>query len=250
MIVAAVLGVALVVAPSPDVAFRAMDSCFVVRAGDALGTGFVVEGGLIVTAAHVVGDADRVLLESGARPAETQRASVVYTNALHDVAVIRSDAPVTWQPLELETVLPVAGAEVFAVGSPIGQLIASRGNVVGVTAYGIEATTPVDPGSSGGPLIDDQGRVIGVVIAQTEFSDNAIAAPVTLIREALEAAEDVTDTTGHAAEESSSTVEPWVAGVAIAALIAALVALVLSVWAVVTSHRRVRNRIVVTLDKE
>lgn len=250
MIVAALLGVVLAVSPSPDVAFRAMDSCFVVRTGDALGTGFVVEGGLIVTASHVVGDADRVLLESGGEPSETFRGSVVYTNTLDDVAVIRSDAPVTGQPLELETVLPMAGDEVFVVGSPIGQLIASRGIVIGVTPDGIASTTPVDPGSSGGPLIDAEGRVIGVVIAQTELSDDAIAAPAVLISKALEATDAATQGTVKMVDDVSSASDPWIAWVAVAALIVGLAALSLSVWAMVTSHRRVRNRIVVTLDKE
>ena len=248
---ALVVAVSASPSPTPDVAFRAMDSCFVVKTAEELGTGFLVEGGLIVTAAHVVGEASGVVLQTGDAATATLRGTVVFVDRADDVALIEPERALSESPLPLTDAPPMVGDDAFAVGIPIGQLVASRGVVVGVSPSAIEATTPVDPGSSGGPLLDVRGNVIGLVIEQTRVSDHAVAVPSARVSAAIASlASGASSGVGVAAETASGSVPGWLVATAVLALLLAVAGLVVSLAALVTARRRPSNRIVVTLEKE
>jgi S1-C subfamily serine protease len=133
------------------------------------GTGFVVaEPGLVVTNAHVVQGVGELLVRSyeGALLASVE---VLHTDAELDLAAVRVvglDAPpMSFDP---EARLDV-GTPVVAVGHPRGyEYTVSEGIVSArrkLSPEGIELiqmTTPISPGSSGGPLLDGAGRVVGV----------------------------------------------------------------------------------------
>lgn len=178
-----------------------LDSAFVVEvpSEDSIGAGFVVEGDLVVTAAHVVGDAGQVLLRSAAPRDITVPGRVIYRDPVDDIAVIAplrsTGAPV----LELTTQAPAVDDVVFAVGSPIGDLVLSRGAVLDVQPTLIETSTPVDPGSSGGPLVAGDGRVLGVVVAMDRLNGNAFAVPSTQLEAALDIARSSPAADGDAA---------------------------------------------------
>ncbi|MBI1251416.1 MAG: trypsin-like serine protease [Alphaproteobacteria bacterium] len=139
------------------------------------GSGFVWDSsGHIVTNAHVVGDANIVLvrLVSG----ETLRANVVGRAPNYDIAVIRLDGARTLPPpaaIGASTTLQV-GQATFAIGNPFGldhtlttgvisalerRLPTSSGREI---ANVIQTDAAINPGNSGGPLLDSAGRVIGV----------------------------------------------------------------------------------------
>ncbi len=77
-------------------------------------------------------------------------------------------------PLDLDAPLPPQGTEVFLVGFPLGNQALQQGDTVlasafrGIVSRHVEDFLQVDaavhPGASGGPVIDGQGRVIGVVV--------------------------------------------------------------------------------------
>lgn len=150
----------------------AMDAVLVVRSADAadrfLGSAFVWGAGEVaVTNAHVVGEAAEVRLVD--RAGNALVAPVIARDAVRDVAVLGLPAggAAGLQPGPV----PALGAPVWALGAPLGiDFTATRG-MVSASARQVEPAVPlrllqhdaaVNPGSSGGPLIDAQGRVVGM----------------------------------------------------------------------------------------
>lgn len=234
-----------------DPAFPAMDSCYVVSAGSSIGAGFLVAPDLVVTAAHVVEGADAVSLESGAATPERLRGMVIHRDETEDIAVIQLASSPAVPVLDVSTGLPSRGEVVYAVGSPIGQLVASRGVVVDVGPSGIESTTPVDPGSSGGPLLAQDGSVLGVVVAESLMTGNSVATTAAAIERVLADAESspvevVTETPTRQA----AGLPAWVAILIPLTFLTAVTALLVSLLTLHRSRLRERNRIVITLDEE
>ena len=146
-----------------------------VRSGSrrASGSGFVVDDGVVVTNAHVVGSpfADvRVRFSSGA----STDADVLGLSTEDDLAVLRVQLPSGVDPLPLAdaSLATAVGDEVIAVGSPLGLAGTVTAGIVSATdrqvrlgstrASAVQTDASINPGNSGGPLIDRRGRVIGV----------------------------------------------------------------------------------------
>jgi S1-C subfamily serine protease len=144
-----------------------------------LGSGVVVsEAGDILTANHVVEGASSidVTFADGTKSG----ASVVSSEPEHDIAVIRADQPparvvpaVLGDPSSVQP-----GVEAYAMGNPFGLVGSVSAGVVSgldrsfkrpdtnqVLTGLIQIDTAVNPGNSGGPLVDRDGRVIGIVTA-------------------------------------------------------------------------------------
>lgn len=146
------------------------------------GTGWVLSPDRVVTNAHVVAGADRLQVTS---QEGTVSGRVVLFDADRDLAVIsteRLDAPA----LELGTDLPRGSAAAvpgFPLDGPytvvparVRQVLDARGRDI----YGDDPVvreiyslyTRVQPGNSGGPLLDENGRVTGVIFAKSLEDDN------------------------------------------------------------------------------
>ena len=154
---------------------RVRPSVVVIRTNDALGSGVIVaDDGTIVTANHVIAGATRITVTFF--DGTTTPATVVSANPEQDVAEL--------SPASLpEPVVPAAlgggadvGAPVIAVGNPLGLADSvSAGVVSGLnrtakTADGtysglIQFDASVNPGSSGGALVNARGLVIGIVVS-------------------------------------------------------------------------------------
>jgi putative serine protease PepD len=179
----------------PDVYKRVGPSVVVVRtARGALGTGVIVAAdGTVLTANHVVADRSAISLifADGTRSAAT----VAGADPAHDIATL---APATLpQPVVPATLGGTAevGGAVVAIGNPLGLTYSVSSGVV--SAVGRTATTnggrfsgliqfdaAVNPGSSGGPLLDGEGDVIGIVLSIADpgrddaFAGIAFAVPI------------------------------------------------------------------------
>jgi S1-C subfamily serine protease len=140
-----------------------------------LGTGVVVTSdGTVLTADHVVagGGAIDVTFSDGT----VALASVAASDPVHDIAaLVPNRLPVPLVPATLGGAA-AAGAPVVAVGNPLGLAYSvSSGVVSGLdrraeTEQGeftglIQFDASVNPGSSGGPLVDQRGDVIGIVVS-------------------------------------------------------------------------------------
>jgi putative serine protease PepD len=142
--------------------------------GQATGSGFVVSGdGLIVTNAHVVDGATRVQVKIGTSSA-ARSAEVVGVDASRDLALLKVDAS-NLQALSLGDASSVSvGDATYAIGNPYGLDHTLTTGIVsalnrqlqapdGATITGaIQTDAALNPGNSGGPLLDGSGRVIGV----------------------------------------------------------------------------------------
>jgi serine protease Do len=145
--------------------------------GASLGTGFVVSAdGLIATNFHVidVGRAITVELADGKRYDATE---VHAADRERDLAVIRIDAKgLTALKLGDSTAMK-DGQAVVAVGNPRGLkrsvvtgVLSSRREVEGRPL--LQLAMPVEPGNSGGPVLDMDGRVVGVVSSKSLVTPN------------------------------------------------------------------------------
>jgi S1-C subfamily serine protease len=144
--------------------------------GTGLGAGVVVNAsGTVLTALHVVDGATQVQVEfaDGTRAG----ARVAATRPEHDIAVLAVDRlPEVVVPAILAGTPPVGDA-VFAVGNPLGLQRSLTAGVVsatdrtigtprGTTLDGlIQFDAAVNPGNSGGPLLNRAGQVVGIVTA-------------------------------------------------------------------------------------
>ena len=140
-----------------------------VSTDDGRGTAFYVGGGEWLTAAHVVGDAATVTLYNGT---DAMSATVVGNDTGADLALLRSRVGVGSAPLELtRSVVPRAGQPANVVGFPLYDAVSAsvtRGVVSRLehllTGTVVVTDAATNPGNSGGPLVDDCGRVLGVVV--------------------------------------------------------------------------------------
>ena len=138
------------------------------------GTGFYISSDTIVTNFHVVnGCAELRLHKSGG---DLGTAQVLATSRADDLAALRTAAPAK-SFLRLRIGAPIKAAEpVLVFGYPLAEALSSAGNttVGNVTALAglgddsryIQISAAVQPGNSGGPAIDEAGRLMGVVVAK------------------------------------------------------------------------------------
>jgi serine protease Do len=143
------------------------------------GSGFVIDTNRILTNAHNLrGDEVTVTFQDGRR--ETGR--VLASDVDVDLAVIEADTgeiePLQWSEEDLES-LPI-GRAVLALANPGGRGLRATPGFVSSTArrlrgprrhrigFAIEHTAPLPRGSSGGPLLDRAGRLLGVNSIRTD----------------------------------------------------------------------------------
>lgn len=136
------------------------------RAG--VGAGFIVSpDGLIATNMHVIGEAREISVQT-ADGKSYKATSIHATDRPMDLALIRIDAK-DLKPLELgDSDTLKQGQEIVAIGNPQGlQHSVVKGVVSGHREIDgmpmIQLAIPIEPGNSGGPLLDMQGRVHGIL---------------------------------------------------------------------------------------
>ncbi|UPV75081.1 trypsin-like peptidase domain-containing protein [Halorussus limi] len=161
------------------------------------GSGFLYDDRHFVTNYHVVGSADRVSVQFDDTLSRVGR--VVGRDPRSDLAVIEVEVPDGVAPLELIDSEPSIGTRVAVVGSPYGlRGSLTSGIVSGVDRQvpspvgdylipnAIQTDAPVNPGNSGGPLVNLSGKVLGVV--NSGGGDNiAFAISASLVRRVVPA---------------------------------------------------------------
>jgi S1-C subfamily serine protease len=160
-----------------------LEAVVTVESGNVSGSAFYIsQDGYLLANQHVVGEARfvRVKLAEG----RSLVGEVVRIDRERDVALVRTD-PVTRGVLALRAEAPRIGEDVYALGSPFGEVLSgtlthgvlSSRRVLDGVAY-LQSDVAVNPGNSGGPLIDSQGRVLGITRIHTNAQGINLFIPI------------------------------------------------------------------------
>ena len=190
---------------SKEIAKKYLNSVVLIAADDGSGTGLVVGStGYILTCHHVVAGAEKLTVSyrigaGGAVNIRKATAQVVASNAEKDLALLKIDIPVKFTPVPLGQAEKVeTGGAVTVIGNPgLGDstlnwtvtdgIVSNPRQVVSGRTL-LQTSAQVNPGSSGGPVFDDTGKLIGVVVLKgTEKEQLGFAVPVDQVREFLKA---------------------------------------------------------------
>jgi S1-C subfamily serine protease len=130
---------------------------------------FITPDGFFLTSYHVVKGADVVRIRTGESVRDVE---IVKADPTNDIVVLKAEGQFSCIPIGLPADLAL-GDDVFTIGFPAPQLQGvapklTKGNIS--AASGLEddpryfqISIPIQPGNSGGPLVDERGNVVGIV---------------------------------------------------------------------------------------
>ncbi|WP_134091819.1 S1C family serine protease [Olivibacter sp. XZL3] len=165
-------------------------------------TGFALSSnGYVMTTYHVIKDADSVYLQN--YTGNSYKAKVIYTDPGYDIAVLeiidKSFKEAGNLPYTFKQNAADIGEDVYTIGFPREEAVYGRGYLSSNTGYSgdtiaYQVSIPVNPGNSGGPVLDNRGNIIGVINSkQTETDGAAFAIKSNYVLEALASIPDSLD---------------------------------------------------------
>lgn len=144
-------------------------------------TGFMLtKDGYVVTNDHVINGADSVHLQNS--KGESFRARIVYSDPVKDLAILHIDDSNFKNhknvPYTFRRQISELGEEIYTIGFPRDEAVYGQGYLSSNTGYGGDTTAyqisiPVNPGNSGGPVLDSRGNVIGIISGKQKGIDGA-----------------------------------------------------------------------------
>jgi tetratricopeptide (TPR) repeat protein len=162
----------------PDLVRRIKPSAVAIETFDSRGeklsrgSGFFIAADRVVTNRHVIDNAFRAEVHSYNGSVYPVR-GVIAVDAEGDLALLRVEAPPNQvRPLLLDKTSPQEGESVVVIGNPFGLEGSVTNGIVSavrdIPTFGriIQITAPISPGSSGSPVVNMQGQVIGVATLQ------------------------------------------------------------------------------------
>jgi len=157
------------------------------------GSGFYVRPAIVATNYHVIEGASTGVVRHHTEGDIAGVDEVVAYDEEWDVALLSvAQSAAKYSVLSLDYVADVAvGDPAFVMGSPRGfEATFSQGIVSSLRGSSphrvIQLTTPISPGSSGGPVLNEHGQVIGLATGTVEDGQNLnFAIPVTVLRDLL-----------------------------------------------------------------
>jgi Tfp pilus assembly protein PilF len=135
------------------------------------GSGFFIETDRIVTNRHVIEGAYRAEIHSSTGAVYPVK-GVLAVDAEGDIAVLKIDTPANVRPLPLDRTSPQEGESIVVIGNPLGLEGSVTNGIVSavrdIPTFGriIQITAPISSGSSGSPVVNMKGQVIGIATLQ------------------------------------------------------------------------------------
>jgi tetratricopeptide (TPR) repeat protein len=136
------------------------------------GSGFFTDTDRVVTNRHVIEGAYRAEVHSSNGNVYPVK-GVLAVDAEGDIALLKIDAPaVAVRPLSLDRTSPQEGESIVVIGNPLGLEGSVTNGIVSavrdIPTFGriIQITAPISPGSSGSPVVNMHGQVIGIATLQ------------------------------------------------------------------------------------
>src|SRR5215204_5602757 len=162
----------------PDLVRRIKPSAVAIETFDvrgeklSRGSGFFVEADRVVTNRHVLEGAHRAEVHSSTGAVFPVK-GVLAVDAEGDIALLKINAPIPQiKPLQLDKTSPQEGESVVVIGNPLGLEGSVTNGIVSavrdIPTFGriIQITAPISSGSSGSPVVNMQGQVIGIATLQ------------------------------------------------------------------------------------
>jgi serine protease Do len=163
--------------------------------GNYAGTGFLISSnGYVATSYHLVKEADSVYIEN--EKFGTLRTSVIYSDPENDISILKIEQDSSLHFKNLPFVLSKTEAnlaeDVYTLGFPREDVVFGEGSISALSGYkqnpnAYQVSVPVNPGNSGGPLLNSKGDIIGMISGfQTETSGAAFAIKSTILLNVIE----------------------------------------------------------------
>lgn len=168
------------------------EAVFKINTGGGSGTGFYLANhDIIVTNFHVIEGSKTVAIEDQRQ--DRYLADVVFGNPQTDIAFLKAHKTVFNESVDFNEIKPVNNRDdVWVVGYPFGMPFTETKGVVSNNRqlmdgrYFIQIDAAVNPGNSGGPVVDDEGNLLGVTTAKFTNADNmGFAIPTDVVQEEL-----------------------------------------------------------------
>jgi len=147
------------------------------------GTGFLIDGkGYIVTSAHVVNSASAVRVQNSKGEFDTK---IIYINPKSDLAVLKivdsNFKSLSSLPYGISKTSGDLGEPIFTLGYPRDEIVYGEGYMSAITGFegdtlACQIAVAANPGNSGGPVLDRNGDVIGVLITRQVQAQGAVFA--------------------------------------------------------------------------
>jgi serine protease Do len=137
------------------------------------GTGFLISArGHVLTNRHVITDCGKIAVRRGVQ--SSYSAEVITFDVANDLALLKTTPGVGSEYAHFRQGSPVrAGEDIVVFGFPLAGALSLHGNVLPGTVAALaglgddvrflQISAPVQPGNSGGPLLDRSGNVVGVI---------------------------------------------------------------------------------------
>lgn len=150
-----------------------------VNPGTFGGTGFAISSnGYLATNFHVIENADSIYVQNN--KGDVFKVKLVYQDRAADLAVLKildSSFSLPALPYSLQPVPAAIGEKVYTLGYPKDDIVYGEGYISAETGYRSDTSAyqialTVNPGNSGGPLLDHKGNVVGIVSGKQTPSDD------------------------------------------------------------------------------
>lgn len=137
--------------------------------GKYAGTGFLVSSkGYVATSYHVVKDADSVVLEN--EKFGRLKTTLVHSDPVNDISILKIDGDSYFRslPFVIADDEAALAEDVYTLGFPREDIVFGEGSISARSGYNqnpnaYQVSIPVNPGNSGGPLLNSKGDLIGMI---------------------------------------------------------------------------------------